>query len=110
MERAALALNRKLSGSDSESASLLNEIGQALWQQGKLTEAEEADRDALAMRRRLFGNLNADVATSLNNLGSVYRRQRKLTEAEAQQLGSLLERLTAPNRRPRRLRGARIGA
>jgi tetratricopeptide (TPR) repeat protein len=83
MERAALALNRKLSGPESQTASLLNDLGQALWKQGRLDEAEEVDSGALAIRRRLFGNLNADVATSINNLASVYRRQRKLAEADA---------------------------
>src|SRR6185295_17224873 len=44
MERAALALIRKLAGPESQTASLLNDLGQALWKQGKLAEAEEVDR------------------------------------------------------------------
>jgi serine/threonine protein kinase/Tfp pilus assembly protein PilF len=83
MERAALTLHRKLASPGSQTAAVLNDLGQALWEQGKLAEAEEVHREAVAIRRRLFGNLNADVATSINNLASVYRRQKKLTEADA---------------------------
>jgi serine/threonine protein kinase/tetratricopeptide (TPR) repeat protein len=83
MERAALVLNRRVTGPQSQTASWLNDLGQVLWKQGKLAEAEAVGREALDIRRRLFGNVNADVATSINNLASVYRRQRKLTEAEA---------------------------
>ena len=82
MERAALALHRKLPGPETETASLLNDLGQALWKQGKLAEAEPVHREALQIRRHLLGNLNADVATSINNLASVCRRQRNLAEAE----------------------------
>jgi tetratricopeptide (TPR) repeat protein len=50
--------------------------------ENKLAEAEQADGEALAIRRRLFGNDNADTATSLNDLSSVYRQEAKLTAAE----------------------------
>ena len=83
MQRAALALNRKLFGAQSEqTAASLNDLGDALWKQRKLADAEAAYSEALFIRRRLFGNDNADVAATLNGLGAVYRRQRKLAESE----------------------------
>jgi tetratricopeptide (TPR) repeat protein len=82
-EHATLALNRRLFGSESQQvASSLNDLGDALWKQRKLPEAEASYEAALATRRRLLGNDHPDVATTLNSLGAVYRRQRKLAESE----------------------------
>jgi serine/threonine protein kinase/Tfp pilus assembly protein PilF len=84
MQRAALALNRNLSGNHSEqTAASLNDLANALWKQRKLAEAQGAYDEALVIRRRLFGNEHPDVAATLNGLGAVYRRQRKLAESEA---------------------------
>jgi serine/threonine protein kinase len=84
MHRAALAINRRLFGPESqEVAASLNDLGLALWKEGNLAEAESTHREALGIRRRLFGNQNAEVATSLNNLATVYRHQRRLPKAEA---------------------------
>jgi serine/threonine protein kinase/tetratricopeptide (TPR) repeat protein len=83
-ERAALEINRRLFGSESsQSAQALNDLGDALWKQRKLADAEAAYEEALATRRHLLGNEHPDVATTLNSLGAVYRRQRKLAESEA---------------------------
>ncbi|MEJ0091746.1 MAG: tetratricopeptide repeat protein [Limisphaerales bacterium] len=84
MHRAALAIRRKLFGSQSpEVAQSLNDLGVALMAERKLSEAEGACSEALAIRRRLFGNENADTATSLNDLSAVYRDEGRLTEADA---------------------------
>lgn len=84
MHRAALALNRKFFGERTEQAAASqHDLGDALWKQRKLAEAETAYNEALAIRRQLFGDEHAGVATTLNGLGAVYRRQRKLAESEA---------------------------
>src|SRR5882672_4152302 len=73
MHRAALAIDRKVFGPESqETAAALNDLGVTLWKEKKQPEAEAAHREALAIRRRLFGNENAAVAISLNNLANVY--------------------------------------
>jgi eukaryotic-like serine/threonine-protein kinase len=83
MQTAALAIRRKVFGSDSaEAAASLNDLGLALQAEGKLLDAEKADSEALAIRRRLFGDKHADTATSLNDLGSIYRQQGNLVRAE----------------------------
>jgi eukaryotic-like serine/threonine-protein kinase len=83
MDRAALAANRKLFGSDSkEAAASLKDLGMVLLDERKLSEAEVVDGEALAIRRRLFGMENASTATSLNALSAVYRDEGKLKEAE----------------------------
>ena len=51
--------------------------------EGKLTEAETTQRQALAMQRKLLGEEHPEVAISLNNLALVLRDQGKLAEAEA---------------------------
>lgn len=84
MARAAWELQRKLRGGRSpESASALTDLGNALWKQRKLADAEAAYQEALNIRRSCFGNEHAAVAATLNNLGAVYRRQRKLAESES---------------------------
>ncbi len=64
-------------------AASLNDLGLVLMAQHKLTESEAADKEALAIRHRLFGDENADTATSINDLGAVYREEGRLAEAEA---------------------------
>ncbi|MFK8017278.1 MAG: tetratricopeptide repeat protein, partial [Gammaproteobacteria bacterium] len=47
-----------------------------------LAGAEMAHREALAIKRLLFGELHPSIATTLNNLGAVLAKQAKLEEAE----------------------------
>ncbi|HTH50110.1 MAG TPA: serine/threonine-protein kinase [Candidatus Limnocylindria bacterium] len=83
MLKAALALHRKVSGSESkETAGALYDLGSLYWKQRKLAEAEAAHLEALRLRHRFFGHTNAEVADSLNALGGVYRRQKRLAESE----------------------------
>jgi serine/threonine-protein kinase len=62
-----------------EDLDLLSTIGLA---RGRREEAEEMQREALAIRRRLFGDDHASVATSLNNLAVLARGGGRLAEAE----------------------------
>jgi serine/threonine protein kinase len=84
MHRAALAIRRKLFGSESQHvAASLNDLGLELIAEHKLSEAESVVEEALSIRRRTLGNENAETATSINDLGAIYRDQGRLTEAEA---------------------------
>jgi hypothetical protein len=55
----------------------------ALEAQGKLEEAETLAHDALAKRRKWFGNNHPQVAMSLNNLAGILSHAGKLRDAEA---------------------------
>src|SRR5580765_848928 len=84
MQRAALATNRKLFGSQSpQVAAALSDLGVALDKEAKFAEAESAHQEALGIRRRVFGSENVASAASLNNLATVLRHQGKKDEAEA---------------------------
>jgi serine/threonine protein kinase/Tfp pilus assembly protein PilF len=63
-------------------ATSLSDLALVLRDQGKLTDAEALQREALELRRKLFGNEHADVALSLNNLALVLRSEGKLAESE----------------------------
>ena len=65
-----------------EEARLLNNIGSALLDQGKVTEAETYARHALEITERTVGASHLTMATKLNNLGMVLRTQGKTEEAE----------------------------
>ena len=84
MHRAALALRKRVFGYEHPGvAESLNDLGNALYRQSKLTEAESTHCEALALRRKLFGNRHPQVAASLNNLANTLREQGRLAEAEA---------------------------
>ena len=83
MHRAALAIRRRLFGSESQQAAAsLNDLGVDLMADQRSAQAEPMVAEALAIRRRIFGNENEATATSLNDLGAVYREQGRLPEAE----------------------------
>src|ERR1043166_8070410 len=48
-----------------------------------MAESETVQREALAIRRKLYGNEHRDVATSLDNLARLLLAQGKAAEAEA---------------------------
>jgi serine/threonine protein kinase/tetratricopeptide (TPR) repeat protein len=84
MHRAALALNQRLHGPDSEAvAESLDDLGADVRQEGELTNAESAVLQALVIQRKLYGDQNQHVAASLDNLANIYREERRLVEAEA---------------------------
>src|SRR5436309_1438922 len=82
MQRAALAIRRKRSGSEStQAAASLNELGIALLADGKQKEAEDLEREALAMRKKLLSQEHPDVANSLYLVGDRMRQRGNLKEA-----------------------------
>ena len=86
MHRDALALYRKIENADPQIACVLDSMGQELMYLDDLTESEAAVRNALQIRKKLFGNVGPEVAASLSLLGLVLKRQggpARLAEAEA---------------------------
>jgi tetratricopeptide (TPR) repeat protein len=53
-----------------------------LAKEGKLSEAESLHREALAIRRKVFGEEHVEVASSLDNLALTLRAAGRLEEAE----------------------------
>lgn len=61
----------------------LNALANVQEQNNELALAENAHREALALKRQLHGDTHPRVATTLNNLGAVLAKQSKFEEAEA---------------------------
>ena len=62
--------------------------GQQAMSQGKMAEAENSFKMAIAEAEKL-GPTDARLATSLNNLANCYRQQGKLSDAEPMYLRAL---------------------
>ena len=78
----ALDLQEKTHGRDNISlTSTLNNLGELRRLQGRLVEAEQLARRALAIREKALGPDHPDVAASLNNLAIVFTRQGRAAEA-----------------------------
>jgi len=89
----AVAIRHKVSGPESaETATSLNNLGDAYMVQSKLPEAEQAYSQAWNIRQKIFGPDNADTAASLNDLSAVYRQEGKHTEAETMARAALAVR------------------
>ena len=80
--RSALAISRaNLARPDA--GGLLNNLGRVLEDQGRLTEAEQVFRQAVAESERQFGPQHPDVAGGLANLGNLLSLRHKYAEAES---------------------------
>jgi tetratricopeptide (TPR) repeat protein len=64
----------------------------ALVSQGRLAEAEAAQRELLAIRKRLLGEEHRDVVTPPGDLARGFREQGKIVEADSLQRESLATR------------------
>ncbi len=60
----------------------LNTLGNVLWHQGRLDEAEEVHRRALALREGILPADHTDIGQSLHNLGALRYFAGDLAEAE----------------------------
>jgi tetratricopeptide (TPR) repeat protein len=79
----ALAIYQKLGkGHEREVAMVLGEVGNALSGEHKLAKAEVALRQALDLKRALFGNNHPDVAEGVNDLALTLKKEGKLSDAE----------------------------
>jgi serine/threonine protein kinase/Tfp pilus assembly protein PilF len=83
MYRLSLSLQGAPSGAArGKVAKSLDDLAIALKNQASLAEAESLEREALRLRRDVFGPDSLEVAQSLNNLGTVLRMQAAFPEAE----------------------------
>jgi tetratricopeptide (TPR) repeat protein len=82
LQRVVEACRQQFGNESTNLADTLGLLSSVLRDQGKLTEAETARRENLAIRRKALGNEDARVATSLDALGSILQREGKLAEAE----------------------------
>ncbi len=88
LARDALAFRRQ-AGSPAELADTLNRLGSILMDKGDMAEAEPIYREALELRRRLYGDRSLEVAQSMNNLGGVLDTLGRFDESDRLQQGSL---------------------
>jgi tetratricopeptide (TPR) repeat protein len=82
MFREVLAAERRGGGQRPTLAMALDNLASAMQEQGKLPEAEPLVREALEMRRRIYGDQDHRVAYSLVNLGSILASTGRSEEAE----------------------------
>ena len=81
----SVAIRRKYLGDITVNQSLaysISHLAGLIRANGKLTEAEAMNREAIPMWRKLMGNEHPYVADSLQSLAEVLRDQGKLAEAE----------------------------
>jgi serine/threonine-protein kinase len=79
--RAGLEIDRR-HGSQALIANDLGNLSVALWRSGKYAEALPLAEEALALRRRVWGEEHTDVATSLFNLAAVLSASGDYARAE----------------------------
>ncbi len=82
--RAAVETGRSLTDDEGRAAlsQSLNKLGRLKEERGRYEEAEALFREALSIRRELYGEEHKDVATSLNNLGLVLHQRGRTEEGE----------------------------
>jgi serine/threonine-protein kinase len=99
--REALELRRALGPVDPEVATILSDLAMTVHHRGDYRQGEELFRQALAMRRELFGDAHPEVAESLDELGTSLRHQARYAEAELLLREALeLRRRVLPERHP----------
>lgn len=89
-QRAAITLQR-YGNKGVQRAGALNDLGHLYEKLGRLREAEETQRSALALFEA-EPSADAEIAVTLNNLGLIYRAQGRLADAEATAKRSLTYR------------------
>ena len=80
----SLSMRRALAGGDDDKdvGVTLSEYGRTLRDLGRLDEAEQATRGALAIRRKVFGDEHRETATNKNDLGQLLMDLGEIAEAE----------------------------
>ncbi|KAF2191860.1 hypothetical protein K469DRAFT_495975, partial [Zopfia rhizophila CBS 207.26] len=73
---------REVSGKEhSEILTSMNNLAQALKNQGKYVEAKKMNRETLALREQVLGKEHPDTLASMNNLARALSSQGKYTNA-----------------------------
>lgn len=83
LDKTAERVGKELKNQPEVEAELRSTIGAVYWEIGDYAKAERMHREALEIRKKLFGFEHPDTAASLNNLGLALFDEAKLTEAEA---------------------------
>jgi serine/threonine protein kinase/tetratricopeptide (TPR) repeat protein len=99
MDKTAARLGHDLAGQPEVEARLRSTLGTAYLGLNETAKAEAMHRDALALRRRLHGDVHLDVAATLNDLALVLNARGDLVSAEAalrEALASRRQLLRAP--------------
>jgi tetratricopeptide (TPR) repeat protein len=81
LERALTIREKALGAEHPNTATILNNLGYLLQEQGDLAGARRNYEHALAIREKVLGAEHADTATSLNNLGQFLQAQGDLAGA-----------------------------
>ncbi|HET9705430.1 MAG TPA: serine/threonine-protein kinase [Vicinamibacterales bacterium] len=81
LARGERRLATDLGSQEAVRATLMDVIGVVYQQLGMIDESERITRESLAVRRRVFGDVHADVATTLDNLGQLMRYRTRYAEA-----------------------------
>ncbi len=92
LDKAATRISMELTNQPAVEAELRTRIGNVYGELALFDKAEAAFREALNVRRHLFGSENTDVATSLNDLSRVLLLEEKVAEAETFNRESLATR------------------
>lgn len=82
LDKTAERVGRDLTNQSEVEAQLRSTIGSVYLALGEYQKAEVMQREALSLRRGLFGTEHLDVASSMSDLAAALERQRKYAEAE----------------------------
>jgi eukaryotic-like serine/threonine-protein kinase len=82
VDKSASRIANELKDQPEVQAELFDIVGGVYFKTGPMDKAESMKREALKIRRKIFGDDSEEVFESLHNLGVVLWRQGNLTEAE----------------------------
>jgi non-specific serine/threonine protein kinase/serine/threonine-protein kinase len=83
LDRASADVEQALAREPELQARMMSTMGAAYWQLGLLPRAEELERRALEIDRRLLGSDRIETVEALGNLGATLQDRGKYKEAEA---------------------------
>ncbi|HXP59167.1 MAG TPA: serine/threonine-protein kinase, partial [Dongiaceae bacterium] len=83
LDNTARRVGRELNHQPEVQAELLNTLGNVYMELGEYARADAMIRQALALRKSVFGKKHPRVADSLHDLGALLRNQGRPVEAEA---------------------------
>lgn len=83
-----------------QQADSLHQLGRTLLNAGNLTEGREYTRQAMEMRKKLFGRVNEDYITSLNNYALTFSMEKNYAKAVElqEQVMKLCKKLKSPHK------------
>ena len=82
LDRGVMRVDKELAGNPEVQATMLTNLGEAYMNVGAYDHAETALQKAYDLRRRIFGENNADTAATLDDLGTAIRLEGRYAQAE----------------------------